>query len=91
MWVIFKTEVLIYQSEANLDVKILIGKSSKNSKNACKGFVCESRNQHSILVHDLRSIAVYIVGFRNRILISIAIKSWTRMEYEILVPKHALY
>ena len=44
MWLIFQTEMLIYQSKAKLDEKILLGKIEtslrpNNWKNACKG-VC---------------------------------------------------
>ena len=49
-------------------------------ENACKGFVWGSKIPCSILVHDLCGIKVYIVSFRNRALISIASKLWTRMD-----------
>ena len=55
----------------------------KNEKNDCEGFIWES------MVHDLCGIEVYISFFRNRILISIASQLCTRVEFEILVPKHA--
>ena len=71
MWPLFKTEMLIYQSKANLDEKILFGKlthhlRSNNQKNPCKGFAWESKIPRSILVFDLCSIEVYVVSFRNR-------------------------
>ena len=62
-----KLKRLIYQSKANLDEKHF--------------FAWESKIPRSILVHDLCGIEVYIVSFRNRILISLASKSWTRIKY----------
>ena len=85
---IFKTEMFIYQSKANLDEKILFVKShifqSQQLGNACKGSVCESEIPRSVLVHDMLppgcGIEVHSASFRNRILISRATKLWTRME-----------
>ena len=54
-------------------------------------FVWESINPHSILVHYLCIIEVYIVNVRNRILISTASELWTRMECRIHVPEHTPY
>ena len=54
-------------------------------------FVWESINPHSILVHYLCIIKVYIVNVRNRILISTASELWTRMECRIHVPEHTPY
>ena len=48
-------------------------------------------NSHSILVHDLCGVDEYIVFLAIVILISIASKLWTRMEYGILVAKHTPY
>ena len=62
---IFKTNLLIYQSKADLDEKIVFCKIIR--KNACKGFVWESRIPCSILVHDLCGIEVYIASLRNGI------------------------
>ena len=76
---IFKTELLIYQSKANVNKKILFDRithhlDSEIRKNACKGFIWESNIPRSILVHDLCAIEVHIVSFRNGILMSIASK-----------------
>ena len=49
-----------------------------------KGFVWKTRIPLSTLLHDLCGIRVYIVSFGNRILISIASNSWTRIECGIL-------
>ena len=85
----------INQPKANLDEKIVWRITHPYDptikKNACKEFVWESRIPHSSLVHYLCGIEVYIVNIRNRIMISIASKSWTRMECGILLPKHAFY
>ena len=45
---IFKTEILICQSKANIDMKLLFGKITRlldqeMRKNACKGFVLERK------------------------------------------------
>ena len=66
--------------------------TSKNQQlDAYKGFAWESRIPRSIFVNDLNGIEDYIISIRNEILISIAHKSWTRMECGILLPKHAIY
>ena len=62
---IFKNVMLIFQSKAILDEKILFGKiihlqGSKKLKKTCTGFVWESRTPRSILVHDLFGIEIQI-------------------------------
>ena len=47
----------------------------------------KAKTPTSILVPVLCGIKVYIVNVRNRTLISIGSKSWTRMECGIIVPK----
>ena len=94
MGLIFKTDMLIYQSKANLDHKILFVKITHHldleiRKMPVRGFLWESNFPRSILVHDLCGIEVDIVNFRKRILISIASNLYNRMELGILVPKHS--
>ena len=64
---IFKTEIQIYQSKANLDEKILFGKNTPNThlwspklEKSRTGFVWESRIPRSILVNDLFGIEIQV-------------------------------
>ena len=92
MWPIFKTIMLIYQSKAYLDEKIVCGKITHfddptNEKVPLRGLYGNREFRRSILVHDLCGFEVYMETFRNRILNSMASKLWTRMECEVIFPK----
>ena len=64
MWAIFKTNKLTYQSKANLDEKIFVGKLTHHLdpeiRKYCKEHVLGSRIAHSILVHYLLAIDIKI-------------------------------
>ena len=77
MWPVFKTKMLIHQSKVNANEKIL--------------FVKITHPFWSIIYVTLKFKFNAIVSFRNKILIQIACKSWTRMECGILVLKNAAY
>ena len=85
----FKTNMLLYQPKAKLDVKRLFGKIAHLqdptiSKIPVRSLYRNRENPRSILVHDLCGIEVYIASLRNSIRIAMRIaiecKSWTRME-----------
>ena len=57
MRLIFKTEVLIYQSKAKLDEKVLFGKITHHLDPGKFG----TRIPHSIVVHDLLAIKIKIL------------------------------
>ena len=79
LWLIFKTETLMYQSNANLDEQILFGKITHlyeptSRKMPLKGFVWESKIPRSILVHNLSISLKFTISVPERVLISIASK-----------------
>ncbi len=92
MRLIFKTEMLIYHAKANLDEKILFGRiihlqNPQIGKMLVRGLY-GNREFHvpfwSMIYLAWKFEFTTIVSFRNRILISIASKSRTRMEGGIL-------
>ena len=91
MWPIFKTQMSMCQSKANLAEKILFGKITHLYDETIRKMpLRESKIPHSIMVYDLCGIEIYIIIFRNRVLISLAVKSWTRIECGIFVPNMPL-
>ena len=62
---VFKTEMLIYQSKANLDEKILFDKSTHHLDPEIRKMLVNgmlwNKVPHSILVHDLPSIEIRIL------------------------------
>ena len=91
MWLLFKTKLLIYQPKDSLVQKILFGKIThlldlEIRKILVRGWEREFHGPFwSMMYLSLKFTFNTMASFRNRILISIAIKSWTRMEHGIIV------
>ena len=92
---IFKTEMLMYQSKANLVEKTLFGKvthlyDSIIRKMPVRGLY-GNRKFHVPFWSMIYAAFKFRLSILDRILISIASKSWTRMDGEIIVPHRVPY
>ena len=83
---IFKSEMLIYLSKANLDEKILFGKVTHHLDPEIRKMLVSlgARIPHSVLVCDLLAIEIETLFLKLVIYTSMPHKSWTRMECGIL-------
>ena len=65
MWLIFKTEMLIYHSKADLDEKILFSKITHQLDSGIRTLLLRAcfgtKIQRSILVHNLHAICIDIL------------------------------
>ena len=62
MWPIFKTKLLIFHSNANLDEKILFDKITHHLDPEMRKYWClETQPSHSILLYDLLVIEIKIL------------------------------
>ena len=93
-WLIFQNEISIYQLKPNFDGKILLKSLIFETQETSKmPFVWESAFHvpfWSMIYLELKFKFSATVSFRSRISISIASKSWTRKDREILFLIHAL-
>ena len=61
---IFKTEILIYQSKANLDEQNLLGKFTHHLDQEIRKMLANWKFGNSILVHDLHAIEIRILSLK---------------------------